>query len=103
MHGGVLGDGVVDVEEAPRLNEPRHSNRERRGVPPIRFIKMYLASVAEEEIKQSPKSVQEALQGQHGENWQNAMNSEMESLRENGMYEIVDRPVGKKVVKSKWV
>ena len=31
------------------------------------------------------------------------MSSEMESLRENGVYEIVDRPVGKKVVQSKWV
>ena len=27
----------------------------------------------------------------------------MDSLRENGVYEIVDRPTGKKVVKSKWV
>lgn len=56
---------------------------------------MYLASAAEEEVKQSPKTVQEVLQGSHGEKWQKAMNSEMESLRENGVYELVD--------KSKWV
>jgi len=31
------------------------------------------------------------------------MKSEMDSLKENGVYEIVDRPLGKKVVKSKWV
>ena len=31
------------------------------------------------------------------------MNSEMESLRENGVYELVDRPTKKNVVKSKWV
>ena len=31
------------------------------------------------------------------------MNSEMASLRKNGVYELVDRPKGKKVVKSKWV
>ena len=31
------------------------------------------------------------------------MDSEMASLRENGVYELVDRPKGKKVVKSKWV
>ena len=85
------------------VNEPRHSNRERRGVPPLRFIEMYLASAAEEEVKQNPESVQEALQGAHGEKWQKAMDSEMESLRENGVYEIVDRPAGKKIVKSKWV
>ena len=64
---------------------------------------MYLASAAEEEVKQSPKTVQEALQGSHGEKWQKAVNSEMESLRENGVYELVDRPAEKKVVKSKWV
>ena len=32
-----------------------------------------------------------------------AVKSEMDSLRENGVYEIVDRPLGKKVFKSKWV
>ena len=31
------------------------------------------------------------------------MRSEMDSLKENGVYELVDRPEGKKVVKSKWV
>ena len=64
---------------------------------------MYLALTVEEEIKQSPKTVQEALLGRHGEKWKKAMDGEMKSLRENGVYEIVDRPAGKKVVKSKWV
>ena len=27
----------------------------------------------------------------------------MDSLRENGVNEIVDKPAGKKVIKSKWV
>ena len=31
------------------------------------------------------------------------MDSEMRSLKDNGMFEQVDRPQGKKVVKSKWV
>ena len=31
------------------------------------------------------------------------MDSEMASLRENGVYEVVDKPKDKKVVKSKWV
>ena len=54
-------------------------------------------------MKQSPATVQEALSGEHKAKWQAAMNSEMLSLQENGVYEIVDRPAGKKVVKSKWV
>ena len=50
----------ADVE-MPQQSEPRHSNRERRGVPPLRLIEQYLATVAEEEANQSPQSVQEAL------------------------------------------
>ena len=62
-----------------------------------------MATVAEEGINQSPQSVQEALQGAHSEKWKKAMSSEMDSLRENGVYKIFDRPAGKKVIKSKWV
>ena len=64
---GVTEDGSVDVDESPQVIEPRQSNMERRGVPPLRFIEMYLASATEEEVKQSPKTVHEALQGSHGE------------------------------------
>ena len=67
------------------------------------MVLIYLATAADEEVKQSPESVQEALQGPHREKWQQAMNREMEILRENGVYELVDRPKGKKMVKSKWV
>ena len=95
VYGGVTEDGSFDVDKAPQVNEPRHNNWERQGVPPLRFIEMYLASAAEEEVKESPKTVQEALQGSHGEKWQKTMDSEMESLRENGVYEIVARPAGK--------
>ena len=31
------------------------------------------------------------------------MKTEMDSLKENGVFESVDRPAGKKVIKSKWV
>ena len=92
----------ADVEPTQR-NEPRHSNRERRGFPPLRLIEQYLATVAEEEANQSPQSVQEALQSTHGDKWKEVMDSEMRSLKENGVFELVDRPKGKKVVKSKWV
>ena len=48
----------VDVEAEkpvqPTVSEPRQSSRERRGVPPLRFIEMYLAATVEEEVKQSP-------------------------------------------------
>ena len=98
----VNGGGNLSTEQ-PTPTEPRQSSRERRGVPPLRYIEMYLAAAVEEEVKQSPQSVQEALGGRHSEKWRAAMASEMDSLRENGVYELVDRPSGKKVVKSRWV
>ena len=99
-HEGPVAESGGETQER---EEPRHSNREKRGVPPLRFIEAYLASAADVGADQNPQSVQEALQGEHKEEWQQAMNSEMASLRENGVYELVDRPKGKKVVKSKWV
>ena len=97
---GPEDDAVVE-ESAPI--GPRHSSREKRGVPPLRYVEEYLAAAVEEEVKQCPKTIGEALQGPHSEKWRKTMQSEMDSLRENGVYEIVDRPVGKKVVQSKWV
>ena len=64
---------------------------------------MYLATAAKEEVKQSPKKVQEALASPQKVKWEEAMRSEIASLRENGGYKLVDRPKGKEVVKSKWV
>ena len=62
------------------------SDRERRGVPPARFIEMYLAAAADDEARHNPETVREALDSSHRERWQAGLNSEMESLRENGVH-----------------
>ena len=46
----------ADVEMTQQ-SEPRHNNRERRGVPPLRLIEQYLATVGEEEANRGPQSV----------------------------------------------
>ena len=45
------------AEEGEGSQEPRHSNRENRGVPPLRHIEAYLVGAAEEEAKHTPQSV----------------------------------------------
>ena len=65
-------------------------------MPLLRYIEMYLAAAVEEEAQQSPQSVEDALKSAWRVEWQEAMNSEMNSLKENGVYEHVDRPKGKK-------
>ena len=109
--GWSLGRVLLVLRLATRLGSQLTSPQDRVqevivGSPPTRFIEMYLAGIvaaAEEEVKQSPSLAREALQGPHGSKWQEAMDAEMESLRVNGVYELVDRPARKKVVKSKWV
>ena len=64
-----FGEGVASATAGHKARNaadqpPRQSTRGNRGVPPPRFIEMYLAgvaAVAEEEVKQSPGSAREAL------------------------------------------
>ena len=50
-----------------------------------------------------PKSVSEALSGEHSTQWREALNSEYKSLIDNGTWELVPRPEDKNIVGSKWV
>ena len=47
----------------------------------------------------APMTYQEALSGPEAARWRGAFEAEMRSLKENGVYTVVDRPHGKKVVK----
>ena len=48
-------------------------------------------------------SYQEATVGPDKEKWEVAMNTEMESLKENDVWDLVEPPVGQKIVGCKWV
>lgn len=50
-----------------------------------------------------PQSYQEAVGGEESELWQQSMNEEIQSLLENGTWELVQRPEGVKPVPMKWV
>ncbi|GJW67122.1 ribonuclease H-like domain-containing protein [Tanacetum coccineum] len=47
-----------------------------------------------------PKTFWEASSSQH---WVDAMNKEMDALYENGTWDIVDLPPGRKAIDNKWV
>ena len=76
----------------------RTSSRGNRGVPPTRYHDVFeLAS----DIT-SPPTVAMALGGEKGAEWTAAMEAELDSLWENGVYEEVPRPSGKGIG-TKWV
>ena len=68
-------------------------------MPPLRYDDVFEAAVD----LICPSTVKEALGGDQAEKWAEAMDSELESLWKNGVYVEVARPVGKKVIGSKWV
>ncbi|KAI3655174.1 hypothetical protein MP638_000291, partial [Amoeboaphelidium occidentale] len=51
----------------------------------------------------TPMTIQEALNSPNKEQWQNAIDSEMNSLISNGTWTITDLPEGRKAIDNKWV
>ncbi|WCJ29450.1 Retrovirus-related Pol polyprotein from transposon TNT 1-94 [Euphorbia peplus] len=50
-----------------------------------------------------PKNVSDALSCPEKDKWKKAMEEEMDSMKVNQVWELVDLPEGRKAVKSKWV
>ena len=50
-----------------------------------------------------PKTVQEALSSSVSDEWMKAMNDEMESMRTNQVWDLVDLPSRRKAIRNKWV
>ena len=75
------------------LHAPRRSQREKRK--PDRYgFSCNLTAVEE------PVSVNDALTRQE---WIDTMNTEMDSLHDNDVWDLVELPTGEKVVGSKWI
>ena len=72
---------------------PRRSERERKQ-PSYYGFQCTLSDVKE------PKSVSDALKSQE---WTDAMQAEIDSLRDHNVWELVELPEGRKPVGSKWV
>ncbi|CAI7876073.1 unnamed protein product [Closterium sp. NIES-53] len=55
------------------------------------------------EMPVEPAIVKEALESSDGEEWKKAMESELKSNEENGTWELVELPEGRKAITSKWL
>lgn len=72
---------------------------ERVRVPPERFTS-YLACDRE---AGDPASIEEAQKSHNARQWDAAMKEELESLRRNETWELVELPPNRKPIKTKWV
>ncbi|CAI7907074.1 unnamed protein product [Closterium sp. NIES-54] len=55
------------------------------------------------EMLGEPTTLKEALESSDAEEWKKAMESELKSIEENGMWELVELPEGRKAITSKWL
>ncbi|CAI7794848.1 unnamed protein product [Closterium sp. NIES-53] len=55
------------------------------------------------EMPGEPATLKEALESSDAEEWKKAMESELKSIEENGTWELVELPEGRKVITSKWL
>jgi hypothetical protein len=86
----------------PDTSRSRPVRKTRGNVPD--YLKAYdLSMVAEGCSPDEPTSYNEAMQSLEKEYWQNAMQSEYDSLIKNNVWTLVDRPTNENVVKCKWV
>ncbi|WVZ00942.1 hypothetical protein V8G54_027011 [Vigna mungo] len=84
-------------------------DRERRISKPTKRLGeadlICYALNAAEDINRSdePRSYKEALDSSDRHLWQGAMEEELEALKKNSTWRLVDLPKGKKVIGSKWI
>ncbi|CAI7859189.1 unnamed protein product [Closterium sp. NIES-53] len=55
------------------------------------------------EMPGEPATLKEALESSDAEEWKKAMESELKSIEENGPWELVELPEGRKAITSKWL
>ncbi|CAI7820109.1 unnamed protein product [Closterium sp. NIES-53] len=55
------------------------------------------------EMPGEPATLKEALECSDAEEWKKAMGSELKSIEENGTWELVELPEGRKAITSKWL
>ena len=87
-----------DDDQQPNPPELRRSTRDTKKPS---FYGQECSNICE--VPESPMCYQEATAGPDKEKWETAMKTEMTSLRENDVWDLVELPVGKKVVGCKWV
>ena len=71
-------------------------------MPPLRLAQIMVAAI-DESAADKPNTFKQAMKLPDAKSWREAMVAEVNSLIENKVYEVVDRPAYKRVVSSKWL
>ena len=92
-----IDDQQRDIRNVNGGHHRRYPNRERR---PASRLRDYLVLSSEIGPEREPQSFAEAIQS---EGWREAIASEIESIKKNQTWEVVDLPEGKNTITAKWI
>lgn len=95
----------------PPQNEVTEERTETRALrdhslirKPVRFDDFVMNAVAElEDSYTEPKTYKEAMLSENRDKWEEAMQSEMNSLKKNNTWELAALPKGRKALSNKWI
>lgn len=91
----VLRDPDYEPNES-ELNQTSMFTRQR-------YLNHFVSSLNVEHSDDEPLTVNEAVLSRDAHKWKAAMKDEMNSLDENNTFDLVDLPIGRKPVKTKWI
>lgn len=109
MENASSESGVTTASEESASDLPPCSAsrpvRSTRSKPPVRYADYEIdyGLLTQENIIVEPTTYDQAMSGPQAEQWRAAMQCEYDSLMENDVWKLVDRPPGENVIKSKWV
>ncbi|KAK3038255.1 hypothetical protein RJ639_030864 [Escallonia herrerae] len=86
----------MDQELSQEEDEPRRSKRARMSTS---FGPDFLTYLLENE----PRTYSEAMSSPDAPHWKEAINSEIESIMQNHIWELVDLPPENKILECKWI
>nr|GFA40559.1 retrovirus-related Pol polyprotein from transposon TNT 1-94 [Tanacetum cinerariifolium] len=102
--------GDQETDQTPDLIDYQlvRDREPRTRTKPLRFqdesnMGAYVFAAAEEEDTHEPLTYQESVSCEDSSKWKAAMEEEMDSLRKNKTWELVDHPAGQKLMSCKWL
>ncbi|GMP68770.1 hypothetical protein CsSME_00028274 [Camellia sinensis var. sinensis] len=86
------------------MDEDSQLRRSKRGaIPHRRFEIEGEAFMIAPSDEMEPKNLKEALSSPASKEWSTAMEEEIESMKKNHVWDLVDLPLGRKTIGNKWV
>ena len=95
---------IVEEPQQPQTEVPlRRSTRERRKAISDDYVVFLQEHEFDTGLEDDPTSVNQAKQRTNSEKWIAAMQEEMKSMKDNGVWDLVELPKGIKPIGCKWI